>query len=102
MVAYVDLTENDEALVLATLDPLSAMAVTAGVETFRASLPRCTCAECRRAVEELTQVADELLMVAPVQEPPEGFESRVVQALGPERPRRRRLARWRSVAIVPP
>jgi Putative zinc-finger len=53
-----------------------------------------TCAECRRVVEQLTQVADELLMLAPVQEPPAGFESRAVEAMGLGRPPRRRLPRW--------
>ena len=56
-----------------------------------------TCSECRRLVEELTEVADELLLMAPVQEPPAGFESRVVERLGAREPRRRRFRRvaWR-------
>jgi putative zinc finger protein len=41
------------------------------------------CPECRRAVEELTAVADELLMLAPEREPPAGFESRVLARLQP-------------------
>src|SRR5512132_2791788 len=52
------------------------------------------CPECRRAVEELTAVADELLMLAPEREPPAGFESRVLARLQPPpaatRPVRRR------------
>jgi hypothetical protein len=54
------------------------------------------CEGCRRALEQLSEVADELLLVAPVQEPSAGFESRVVEAMGlPERRRRRgRLPRW--------
>ena len=52
------------------------------------------CPECRRAVEELTVVADELLMLAPEREPPAGFESRVLARLQPPpaaaRPTRRR------------
>ena len=40
------------------------------------------CAECRRLVEQLSEVADGLLMLAPVQEPPAGFESRVLERLG--------------------
>jgi hypothetical protein len=52
-----------------------------------------TCEDCRRAVEQLSQVADELLVLAPAQEPPPGFESRVVEAIAP-RPARRRRARW--------
>ena len=52
------------------------------------------CPECRRAVEELTAVADELLMLAPEREPPAGFESRVLARMQPPpaaaRPTRRR------------
>jgi hypothetical protein len=52
------------------------------------------CPQCRRAVEELTAVADELLMLAPEREPPAGFESRVLARLQPPpaatRPTRRR------------
>jgi anti-sigma-K factor RskA len=56
-----------------------------------------TCSECRRLVEELTEVGDELLLMAPVQEPPAGFESRVVERLGAREPRPRRFRRvaWR-------
>jgi hypothetical protein len=50
-----------------------------------------TCGECRRVVDQLSAVADELLTIAPVQEPPAGFESRVIDALPPRRRRRRRL-----------
>jgi Putative zinc-finger len=53
------------------------------------------CEGCRRALEQLSEVADELLLVAPVQEPSAGFESRVVEAMGlQERQDRRRLPRW--------
>jgi hypothetical protein len=59
------------------------------------------CPDCRRAVQELTTVADELLMLAPEREPPAGFESRVLERLQPEpepaRPRRARL--WRRVLV---
>jgi anti-sigma factor RsiW len=41
------------------------------------------CRECRREVQELTAVADELLMLAPEREPPAGFESRVLARLQP-------------------
>ena len=51
------------------------------------SAPR-PCGTCRRArnaaasSSSSSQVADELLLLAPVQEPPAGFESRVVEAMG--------------------
>jgi hypothetical protein len=55
-----------------------------------------TCAECRRVVEQLSQVADELLMLAPTQEPPPGFESRVVGELELKQAPRGRRSRWLS------
>jgi putative zinc finger protein len=53
-----------------------------------------TCGECRRFVEELSEVTDELLMLAPVQEPPAGFESRVVERLVSRAPRHRPARRF--------
>jgi hypothetical protein len=47
------------------------------------------CADCRRAVEEMTAVTDELLTLAPVHQPPPGFESRVLARIAPAPPRRR-------------
>jgi hypothetical protein len=41
------------------------------------------CPECRREVQQLTAVADELAMLAPEREPPAGFESRVLARLQP-------------------
>jgi hypothetical protein len=55
------------------------------------------CAECRRELEELSSVADELLTLAPAHEPPPGFESRVLTRL---RPARRRY--WRPLRALAP
>jgi Putative zinc-finger len=76
------------------LAPDIALGIADGEERAEALEHLSTCGDCRRHVAELSQVADELLMLAPVQDPPAGFESRVAQALGLERPPRRRLARW--------
>jgi Putative zinc-finger len=81
---------------LRDLAPEIALGTIGGEERAEALRHLATCAECRRAVDELSAVADELLTIAPVQEPPAGFESRVVEALG-MKPRRRfglRVARW--------
>jgi hypothetical protein len=51
------------------------------------------CPDCRREVESFSAVADELLALAPEQEPPLGFELRVLRSLEPPRPRRRHAAR---------
>src|ERR1700752_1608326 len=60
-----------------------------------------TCAECRSLIDELSEVTDELLMLAPVEGPPVGLESRVVERLELRTPRRRAARRtfWR---VLPP
>jgi hypothetical protein len=61
------------------------------------------CAGCRRLVSELSSVGDELLQLAPAQEPPAGFESRVLTAFAepPRRRRRQPLAHhWRWIATA--
>jgi hypothetical protein len=74
-----------------------------GQERAEALRHLATCGECQRLVDRLTTVADELLMFAPVQEPPVGFESRVIDALGfQQRPPRRRLGRRLLVWLGPP
>jgi hypothetical protein len=70
-----------------------ALGVADGEERAQALRHLSTCGECRRALEQLTQVSDELLMLAPIQEPPAGFESRVLEGLSPRRPPSR-LRRW--------
>jgi Putative zinc-finger len=85
------------------LAPDIALGIADGEERAEALEHLSTCADCRRLVEQLSQVADELLMLAPAQEPPAGFESRVVQSLGLERrPRRRLTPRWLAVRLGPP
>jgi hypothetical protein len=53
------------------------------------------CADCRLVVEELSDAADALLLLAPEAEPPAGFAGRVLSGLGPSRP-----SRWRDRARV--
>jgi anti-sigma factor RsiW len=50
------------------------------------------CSRCAAEVEELSAAADELLQVAPMVEPPLGFEARVFERLG----LRKHPARWRT------
>jgi Putative zinc-finger len=73
------------------LAPEVALGTIDGEERAEALRHLATCGDCRRLVDQLTTVADELLMLAPLHEPPVGFESRVVDALGfqPTPPRRR-------------
>ncbi len=63
------------------------------------------CADCRRELEALSSVADEMIALAPQREPPPGFENRVLERLAvrhPVRhPARRRLGRLAFAAAVP-
>src|SRR4051812_20167136 len=66
-----------------------ALGIADGEDRARALQHLTECAECRRAVEDFASVTDELLTLAPAQQPPAGFESRVLARLAPPRPRRR-------------
>jgi hypothetical protein len=57
------------------------------------------CPECRREVESFSALADELLTLAPAQEPPLGFELRVLRSFEPPRPKRRHTA-WRLSLVA--
>ena len=85
------------------LAPELALGIADGEQRAEALRHLSGCADCRRAVEQLTQVADELLTVAPTQEPPAGFESRVVEAmgLGERPPGRRQRLRWLTLRVGP-
>jgi hypothetical protein len=56
------------------------------------------CGACRRELEELSMIGDDLLALVPEREPPAGFEARVLERVSApppqaERPRRRHLRR---------
>ena len=73
------------------LAPELALGIVEGEERGRALKHVADCPECRRRVDELAEVADQLLLLAPHREPPVGFESDVVQRVLPSpKPRRRR------------
>jgi hypothetical protein len=75
------------------LVPELALGLADGRERAEALTHIATCSGCRRLLEELTELADELLLLAPAHEPPPGFESAVLESLAPRPPHRRRLAR---------
>jgi hypothetical protein len=81
------------------LAPEVALGIVEGEERAEALRHLATCADCRRRVEQLSGVTDELLLLAPVQEPPMGFESRVAEAMRP--PPRRHRARQVLRVLVP-
>ena len=70
--------------------PELALGIVEGEERGRALEHLADCPDCRRRVEELSEVADELLLLAPYREPPPGFESRVLGEVLPTPPKRRR------------
>jgi hypothetical protein len=83
------------------LAPEIALGIADGEERAEALRHLSACADCRRDVEELSRVSDELLLAAPVAEPPAGFEGRVIDALGLGR-RPRRKTRWLSLRWLAP
>jgi len=62
-----------------------------------------TCPACRDRVDALAHVADQLLLAAPEEEPPIGFESRVLDRIGAERRQAptpiHRPRRWTVAAV---
>jgi Putative zinc-finger len=86
---------------LRDLAPAIALGTIDGEERAEALRHLATCADCRRLVDRLSEVADELLLVAPLEDPPAGFESRVIDALGLQRRPRRRLGRRLALRLGP-
>jgi hypothetical protein len=70
-----------------------ALGIVEGEERGRALQHLADCPDCRAEVEKFSDVADELLLLAPQREAPVGFESRVLDELLPA-PRRRGRRRW--------
>src|SRR5262249_40061210 len=78
------------------LAPELALGIAVGEERADALDHIATCPQCRRHLEELSTVADEMLLLAPSMEPPAGVESRVLGEMAPASRKRRpsRLRRW--------
>jgi len=70
-----------------------ALGIVEGEERGRALQHLAECPDCRAEVEKYSDLADELLLLAPHREAPVGFESRVLNELlpAPQPKRRRRL-----------
>jgi hypothetical protein len=62
-----------------------ALGIVPGDERADALRHLATCPACRDRVDELARVADQLLLAAPEEEPPPGFESRVLDRVAAER-----------------
>lgn len=79
------------------LAPELALGITTGDERARALAHLAGCPDCRKYVSELSGIADEILLLAPAQEPPGGFEGRVLQRFTEEV---RRAPRRKSRLLV--
>ena len=77
--------------------PELALGVLVGAERGEALAHLAGCAECRHLVDELSEAADALLLLAAEAEPSAGFESRVLARLAADEPRRRP---WRWIATA--
>jgi putative zinc finger protein len=77
-----------------------ALGIADGEERARALDHLAGCADCRRAVAELSEVTDALLLAAPEREPPVGFESRVLARLDTRPTAAARPRRWRRALLV--
>src|SRR3954447_26910346 len=78
--------------------PELALGIADGEERAAALEHVATCTACGRELDELPAVADDLMALAPQEEPPAGFEARVLDRLKlrqvPKSPRRLRLRRF--------
>jgi Putative zinc-finger len=82
--------------------PEIALGIADGAERARVLAHVADCSECRRELERQSAIADELLVLAPEEEPPVGFELGVLGSMQPPAPppRRRSIVRPLAVAAV--
>src|SRR6266498_2424723 len=83
--------------------PEVAADIAAGDDRARALRHLSGCRECRRELAQLTEVVDDLLLLAPAHKPPAGFERSVLARLTPAAPPRRRLPSpllWAASSVV--
>lgn len=77
-----------------------AVGAVSGTERARALDHLAGCRGCRDLVDQLARVADSLLLLAPVAEPPPRFESGVLSRMGVPTARRKWLSRSRRAAVA--
>jgi hypothetical protein len=81
--------------------PELALGIADGEERARVLEHVTDCADCRRELERQSAIADELLVLAPEQEPPPGFEVSVLRSIQPlAAPRRSFLRLLAPVAAI--
>lgn len=77
-----------------------ALGVADGADRARALEHVAECAGCRRELEMHSAIADELLVLAPEQEPPPGFELSVLRSIQPQAPRSASILRRLAVVAA--
>lgn len=80
-----------------------ALGIAGGEDRARALDHMAHCRECRRELEQLTHVVDELLVLAPEEDPPAGFEERVLHSIAPAKKQARkpfRIRAWRPLVAL--
>ena len=82
------------------LVPEMALGTIAGDDRARLIAHISSCASCRVLVEELSEVADSLLLLGPEHEPPGGFESAVLAGFKAAPPTSRRMKLLMAAAAV--
>ena len=92
---------SDRCAEVRALLPEVALGIADGGERASALAHAATCPECRRELEHLAALADDLLALAPEREPPAGFEARVLERLRPVRAPRMRRARAVRLVLAP-
>jgi hypothetical protein len=87
------MSEDAECAEIRDLIPEIAAGVAAGDERARALAHLGACHECRHELAVTADLVDEMLTLAPAEEPPAGFESRIMTRLAPEARQRRAATR---------
>lgn len=104
------MTDRAECAELADLLAEVATGAASGTDRARVLRHLNDCDDCRQELDELTRVADEVLLIAPEREPPAGFENAVLERIAdltpatePAKarpPRSRRLILYAAAASV--
>jgi Putative zinc-finger len=95
------MTNRSECAEVRLMLPELALGTVSGQDRARALKHLAGCPECRRELSSLSDVGDELLLLAPSAEPPVGFESRLMERLGPPGRRPRLWGRgWMAAAAL--
>lgn len=94
------MTSNQECADIRLLLPELALGTLTGQDRGRALDHLGDCLDCRRELQSLSEVADDLLMLTPSAEPPVGFESRVIERVGVTQRTSLRSSRWVTVVAA--